>query len=50
MTEARAIAMNRTHELVETTAGVESLPNFTEPARQRWESISAPNATATWRG
>ena len=26
-------------ELVETTAGVESLPNLSLPARQRWESI-----------
>lgn len=26
-------------ELVESTAGVESLPNFSLPARQRWESI-----------
>lgn len=29
MTKARAIARNRMPELVETTAGVESLPNFT---------------------
>lgn len=41
MTEARAMARNRTPELVESTAGVESFPNFTNPARQRWESIPA---------
>ena len=41
MTEARAISRNRMPELAESTAGVESLPNFTKPARQRWESIPA---------
>ena len=39
MTEARAMARSRMPELVESTAGVESLPNFSLPARQRWESI-----------
>lgn len=28
-------------ELVESTAGVESLPHFTGPSRQRWASIPA---------
>lgn len=28
-------------QLVESTAGVESFPSFTKPARQRWESIPA---------
>lgn len=41
MTEARAMARNRMPELAQSTAGVESLPNFTKPARQRWESIPA---------
>ena len=39
MTEARAMARNRMHELAESTVGVESFPSFTKPARQRWESI-----------
>jgi hypothetical protein len=41
MTEAREMARNRMVELVEPTDGVESFPNFTNPARQRWESIPA---------
>lgn len=41
MTEARAMARNRMPELAESTGGVESLPNFTKPARQRWETIPA---------
>lgn len=41
MTEARAMARNRMPELAESTAGVESFPSFTKPARQRWESIPA---------
>jgi hypothetical protein len=41
MTEARAMARNRMPELPESTVGVESLPTFTKPARQRWESITA---------
>jgi hypothetical protein len=41
MTEARAMARNRMPELPESTVGVESLPTFTKPARQRWESIPA---------
>ncbi len=28
-------------ELAQSTVGVESFPNFTNPALQRWESISA---------
>ena len=28
-------------ELAQSTAGVESFPTFTKPARQRWESIPA---------
>lgn len=41
MTEARAMARSRMSEMVESTAGVESFPNFSPPARQRWESIPA---------
>ena len=41
MTEARAMARHRMPELVASTAGVASFPNFTKPARQRWESIPA---------
>lgn len=41
MTEARAMARNRMPKRVESTDGVESFPNFTNPARQRWESIPA---------
>ena len=41
MTEARTMARNRMPELAQSTAGVESFPNFTKPARQRWESIPA---------
>jgi hypothetical protein len=36
MTEARAMARSRM-----PAVGVESLPTFTKPARQRWESIPA---------
>lgn len=39
MAEARAMARNRMPELAESTVGVESFPNFTKPARQRWEAI-----------
>jgi hypothetical protein len=41
MTEARTMARNRMPELAQSTAGVESFPTFTKPARQRWESIPA---------
>ena len=41
MTEAREMARNRMLKLVEPTDGVESFPNFTHPARQRWDSIPA---------
>jgi hypothetical protein len=41
MTEAWAMARNRTPELAESTVSVESFPNFTKPVRQRWESIPA---------
>lgn len=41
MKEARAMARNRMPELAQSTAGVESFPTFTKPARQRWESIPA---------
>lgn len=41
MTEARAMARNRMPELAQSTAGVESFPTFTKPARQLWESIPA---------
>lgn len=41
MKEARAMAIKRVPELAESTAGVESFPSFTKPARQRWESIPA---------
>ena len=41
MTEARAMARDRMPELAQSTAGVESFPTFTKPARQRWESIPA---------
>jgi hypothetical protein len=36
MTEARAMARSRM-----PAVGVESLPTFSKPARQRWESIPA---------
>ena len=39
MKEARTMAIKRVPELAESTAGVESFPSFTKPARQRWESI-----------
>jgi len=41
MTEARAMARDRMSELAQSTAGVASLPNFTKPARERWDSIPA---------
>lgn len=41
MKEARAMARNRMPELAQSTAGVESFPTFTKPARERWESIPA---------
>jgi hypothetical protein len=41
MTEAREMAKNRMPDLADSTAGVASFPNFTKPARQRWESIPA---------
>lgn len=41
MTQAREMAINRMVKLVVPTGGVESFPNFTNPARQRWESIPA---------
>lgn len=41
MTEARTMVRNRMPELAQSTAGVESFPTFTKPARQRWESIPA---------
>lgn len=41
MTQAREMARNRKLKLVEPRDGVESFPNFTKPARQRWESIPA---------
>lgn len=39
--EARAMAQKRMPELVDSVEVVESFPNFTPPARQRWESIPA---------
>ena len=41
MTQAREMARNRMLKLVEPRNGVESFPNFTNRARQRWESIPA---------
>lgn len=41
MTEARAMARSRTSKLADSIAGVETFPNFTPPARQRWESLPA---------
>lgn len=41
MTEAREMAKNRMPDLADSTAGVASFPNFTKPARQRWESVPA---------
>lgn len=41
MTQAREMARNRMLKLVEPAGGVESFPNFTNSARQRWESIPA---------
>jgi len=41
MTQAREMARNRMPKLVVPTDGVESFPNFTKPARQRWETIPA---------
>lgn len=41
MTEAGAMARSRMPDLAQSTAGVESFPTFTKPARQRWESIPA---------
>lgn len=40
MTQAREMARNRML-LVEPRNGAESFPNFTNRARQRWESIPA---------
>ena len=34
MTEARTMARNRMPELAQSTAGVESFPTFTKPARE----------------
>ena len=41
MTEAWTMARKRMPELAQSTAGVESFPTFTKPARQRWDSIPA---------
>jgi hypothetical protein len=41
MTQAREMARNRMLKLVVPTDGVESSPNFTNPARQRWVSTPA---------
>jgi uncharacterized protein (DUF1778 family) len=41
MTGARAMQVGRSHASNEPMPGVESLPAFTKPARQRWESIPA---------
>jgi hypothetical protein len=41
MTQAREMARNRMLKLVMPTDGAESFPSFTNPARQRWESIPA---------
>ncbi|MEO6269436.1 MAG: hypothetical protein ABIP08_03940 [Lautropia sp.] len=37
--EARAMARSRTSEREESMTGIESLPTFSKPARQRWEII-----------
>lgn len=39
MTQTREMARNRMLELVEPRDGVDSFPDFTKPARQRWEAI-----------
>jgi len=41
MAEARAMARSRMSEQEDSMADLESLPTFTKPARQRWESIPA---------
>jgi len=35
------MAKNQIPDLTNTTTDVTSFPNFTKPARQRWESIPA---------
>lgn len=39
--EARAMARSRMSERLESMTSIESLPTFSKPARQRWESIPA---------
>jgi len=41
MTEARAMVRNRKRQLAESATVVAALSSFTNPARQRWESIPA---------
>jgi hypothetical protein len=41
MTEARAMVRNRKLQLAESATVVAALSSFTNPARQRWESIPA---------
>ena len=41
MTEARAMVRNRKLQLAESGTVVAALSSFTNPARQRWESIPA---------
>jgi hypothetical protein len=49
MTQAREMARNRMLKLVMPTDGAESFPSFTNPARQRWESIPA-DMSNVWCG